>query len=385
MDRWRLLLPAVAALLAAPPCPAPACSLCGNALQQTPTLRQEAAQPSARLILYGPIDNPRGSTTTTLTIEAVLRPDPILAGRKELDLGRYLPVSDPKNPPRFLVFCDVNKDKIDAYRGVPIRSAEGLDYVKKALALDPKDPGGNLDFSFRYLEHPDKEVATDAFLEFLRANDRQLGQVSSKLSPEKLRGWLKDPQTPAERLSLYAFLLGGCGGDADADFLREALVGAGSPDHAPAERTINAYDGYLGGYIHLRPREGWDLTVSVLRDGRKPQLMRLAVVRTVRMYYGWRPKESHDDVLKCLTAMVAQGDLADLAIESLRRWKMWDLTPDVLALYGRKGFDAPILKRAIIRYALCCDDEASKQFAADRRTAEPEVVREVEESLQFEK
>ena len=378
MDRWRLIVPAVLGLLILPPCPAPACSLCGNALQQAPTLRQEAAQPSARVILYGPIENPRGATTTTLTIESVLRSDPIVSGKKELDLGRYLPVSDPKNPPRFLVFCDVNKDKIDAYRGVPIRTAEGLDYIKKALALDPKDPGANLDFYFRYLEHADKEVAFDAFLEFVRANDQQLGQASSKLSADKLRGWLNDPKTPPERLSLYAFLLGGCGGDADADFLREALKDDG-------ERTINAYDGYLGGYIHLRPREGWDLAVTTLRDGRKPLPMRLAVVRAVRMYHGWRPKESRDDVLRCLTAEVAQGELADVAIEDLRRWKMWDLTPDVLALYGRKGFDAPILQRAIIRYAISCDDEASKKFVADRRKAEPEVVREVEESLQFEK
>jgi hypothetical protein len=378
MDRWRLYLPAVIGLLALPPCPAPACSLCGGALQQAPTLRQEAAQASARLILYGPIENPRGSTTTMLTVETVVRSDPILAGRKDLDLGRFLPVSDAKNPPRYLVFCDVNKDKIDAYRGVPIRTAEGLEYVKKALALDPKDPGGNLDFYFRYLENPDKEVAFDAFLEFVRANDKQIGQASSKLSAEKLRGWLKDTQTPPERLSLYAFLLGGCGGDADADFLRECLKDE-------SERTINAYDGYLGGYTHLRPKEGWELTVSILRDGKKPLPMRLAVVRAVRMYHGWRPKENHDDVLKCLSAMVAEGELADIAIEDLRRWKIWDLTADVLSRYGGKGFDAAIVKRAIIRYALCCGDDASQRFVADRRKAEPEVVREVEESLQFEK
>ena len=112
--------------------------------------------------------------------------DPAVAGKKEVDLGRYLPVSDPKNPPHFLVFCDVNDGKIDPYRGVPIAGADGLDYVKKALALDPKKQDGNLDFYFSYLENPDKEVAHDAFLEFARANDLQIGQASSKLSAEKL-------------------------------------------------------------------------------------------------------------------------------------------------------------------------------------------------------
>jgi hypothetical protein len=261
MFRWTWFFLPLAILPALLPCPAPACSLCGGALQQSPTLRQEAAQPNARMILFGPIQNVRGATSTELTIEAALRSDPIIASKKVLDLGRYLP-ADAKNPPRFLVFCDVIKDKVDAYRGIPIRSAEGLEYVKKALALNPKDAAGNLDFYFRYLEHPDKEIAFDAFLEFVRANDQQIGQASGKLSAEKLRGWLKDPQTPPERLSLYAFLLGGCGSDADAAFLTTQLKDDG-------ERTVNAYDGYLGGYIHLRPREGWEKVVSVLRDGRR--------------------------------------------------------------------------------------------------------------------
>jgi hypothetical protein len=105
----------------------------------------------------------------------------------------------------------------------------------------------------------------------------------------------------------------------------------------------------------------------------------------VRMYHGWKPKESRDDVLKSLAAMVAQGELADVAIEDLRRWHMWDLTPDVLALYGKKGFDAPIMQRTIVRYGLSCKEETAAKFIAERRRGEPELVKEVEDSLQFEK
>ncbi len=378
MSRRTLLVSTVLVSLASLAAPVSACSLCGGLLGQAPTLRQEAAQPSARMILFGTLDNPRVSTTTNLAVETVLRSDPIFSVKKELDLGRYLPISDPKNPPHFLVFCDVNNDKIDPYRGVLLAGADGLAYVQKTLTLDPKDPGGNLDFYFRYLENPDKAVAQDAFLEFARANDFQIGQASAKLSAEKLRAWIKDPQTPTERVSLYAFLLGGCGGDADDDFLSAQL-------QDESERSVSVYDGCLGGYIHLRPREGWAKAAAVLRNGRKPLPMRLAVVRTVRMNHGWRPKESHDDVLRCLMAEIAQGELADVAIEDLRRWKMWNLTPDILALWGKKGFDAPIMERAIVRYALSCDDEASKQFIAERRRADTDLVKDVEESLQFEK
>jgi len=110
--------------------------------------------------------------------------------------------------------------------------------------------------------------------------------------------------------------------------------------------------------------------------------LRLAAVRTLRFYHGAQPKESRANVLKGLAAMIIQGELADLAIEDLRSWQMWDLTREVLGLYGKKGYDAPILQRAIIRYALSCKDNASLTFLADRRRLEPDLVKEVEEMLE---
>jgi hypothetical protein len=83
--------------------------------------------------------------------------------------------------------------------------------------------------------------------------------------------------------------------------------------------------------------------------------------------------------------MIVQGELADLAVEDLRQWKLWDLTREVLGLYGKKGYDSPITQRAIVRYALSCpSDHAARSFLAGRRRQEPDLVKEVEESLQFE-
>jgi hypothetical protein len=174
-------------------------------------------------------------------------------------------------------------------------------------------------------------------------------------------------------------LLGGCGGPRDADLLRDLLGQTG-------ERYLNAYDGLLGGYIRLRPAEGWGLALGILGDGRKPLQVRLAVVRLLRFYHGWQPRESRALMLQGLKAMVVQGELADLAVEDLRQWQMWDLTRAVLALYGRKGYDAPIMQRALLRYALSCqDDPAARSFLVERRRQEPDLVKEVEESLEFEK
>jgi hypothetical protein len=379
MLRWILFTLSLAWLLLTVPGPASSCSLCGANLLQVPTFRQEAALETARIIFIGTAEKSDAAAgTTDLRITDVLRSDPFLRDKKVIKLSRYLPV-DRKDPPRYLVFCDVFKDKLDPFRGVPLKSTGAIEYARKVLKLDAKDRTGNLLFFFRYLDNPDIEISRDAFLEFAKATDQDIAQAARKLDPRKLRGWLKHEQTPTERLSVYALLLGACGTDEDARFLQSLLEDT-------RERTINAYDGILGGYIHLRPREGWELAYLLLREGRKPLPIRLAVARTISFFHGAQPKESRGNVLKCLDAMINQAELADIAVEDMRRWKMYDRTRDILALYGKKGYDAPLMQRAIVRYALSCKDDAgARAFLDERRRAEPDLIKEVEESLQFEK
>jgi hypothetical protein len=353
-----------------------ACSLCAN-LQQVPTFRQEAAQPHARIILYGSFKSDKNVTNgTPFHIAAVLRSDPYIEGKTKIIVPKYIPANDEKP---FLLFADVFKDGIDAYRGVPIKTEEGVEYVKKVLKLDPKNKTENLLFFFRYLEHADKEVANDAFMEFAKATDVEIGEVAKKLPADKLRGWLKNSETPPEHIGMYAFLLGACGNKDDADLLKSML-------RDPSDRTTKAFDGILAGYIHLRPEEGWDLALATLKDDKKSFEVRLSVVRMLRFFYLFQPKENKANVLKGMEIMLVRSDLADVAIEDLRRLKLFDLTPEVLGLYGKKGYEGQLMRETIIRYALACkEDNAALKFLTERRKAEPDLVKDVEDALRFEK
>src|SRR5581483_3138600 len=194
-----------------------ACSLCGPQAN-TPTFREDVA--AAKLVVFGTLANPRLSAAvpgaspegaaTDLHVEQVIKSHPILAGRTVLTLPRYVPV-DAKNPPKFLVFCDVANGKLDPYRGSPVRSPDVLPYVTGAAALRPDDPAKLLGYFFRYLDHPDPDVAADAFREFTRAGDADIARAAPHLDPAKLRKLLADPATPPARLALFAYLLGGCG------------------------------------------------------------------------------------------------------------------------------------------------------------------------------
>lgn len=389
MARWIVFLwMALGGLLLGHP-PALACSICGGGLQSGQSFRENAAK--ADLVLLGTLSNPQlkpnadlidASGTTDLIVEKVFKPAGMTAERKVVVLPRYVPV-DAKNPTKFMVFCAVYKDKagqtrIDPYQGFAVPSAAIPEYLQGILALDPRDRMGALLYYFRHLDHADPLIADDAFLEFFKASDQEIGQLAGKLPADKLRRWLQDSKMPVVRVGLYAFLLAACGDDRDASLLRALLDG-------PAERARAALEGILAGYIQLRPREGWQLAQAMLGDRERPFLERMAVVRMLRFYHAWKPEETRVQVLSCQRVALDQGDLADLAIEDLRRWQDWDLTTEVLAQFGKKSHDAPIMRRAILRYALSCPTPEARGFATTVRQADPELVKDVEMSLQFEK
>jgi hypothetical protein len=73
-------------------------------------------------------------------------------------------------------------------------------------------------------------------------------------------------------------------------------------------------------------------------------------------------------------------DLADLAIADLKRFGWWDFTPEILALYDRPK-QTKLMRRLILRYALCSPGDAAKSFVAEIRKIAPQAVAEAEEFL----
>jgi len=68
-----------------------------------------------------------------------------------------------------------------ASRGEPA-SAQVVDYLQKAMALDSSDRIKALLFYFDYLDHRDQKVSTDAYLEFSRASDAESSARSCSTS-----------------------------------------------------------------------------------------------------------------------------------------------------------------------------------------------------------
>ena len=174
-------------------------------------------------------------------------------------------------------------------------------------------------------------------------------------------------------------LLGACGKQADGALLKKLL-------DSESDRYRDAADGLLAGLVSLDPKAGWELLHSIVSDGRKPLSLRIKATGTLRFLNGAKPKESRPEILKAERSMLVQGDLADLAIEDLRSFKLWGLTKEVLSFHGKKGYDTPLLRRAILRYALSAPPTAeSKAFLEARRKDDPMTLKEVERGLAYEK
>jgi len=357
-----------------------ACPFCS---MQGQTLIGDVNQ--ASMVLYGVFTNakldPNGDGTqgtTDLVIEKVIKKNDILGDRKVLTLPRYVPV-DSKSKQKFLVFCDVFKGKIDPYRGVPVPAdSDMVKYLTGALANKDKDIGKRLRFYFDYLDDSDNEVSTDAYKEFANADYKDYREMAKQLPAEKIAKWLQDSSTPAFRLGLYASMLGHCGTGKHALMLRKLL-------DDPEKRVSTGLDGMLAGYAMLDPKNGWEYIHAILKDPSKEFMLRYAALRAVRFFWDSRPDLfDKKSLVDGVCQLLEQSDMADLAIEDLRKWNRWEVDERVLALQNKKSHDATIIRRSILKYALACPDPKAAVVVQDWRKRDPEMVKDAEEMLKLE-
>jgi hypothetical protein len=309
-------------------------------------------------------------------VEKVIKGNPFHA--RVITLNRYIPVPNPKTPSKLVLFLDVNKGIIDPFRGVePTNVRKMVAYLQGASALKDAPVGDRLHYYFKHFNSPEPEVAADAFNEFLRADFKNYKEMAKKLPAEKLAGWLKDPKTPPQKLGLYASLLGLCGKAEHGALLRKLLD---DPD-----KHKFGLDGVMVGYVSLQPMDGWKLVRSLLKDGQQEFLTRYSALRAVRFL-----RENRTDLIskkeleEGLALLLDQGDIADIAIEDLRKWKCWDMTDRILPLFGRESYDIPVVKRSILRFALQSPLASAANFVEAQRSRDPDWVRDTEELLKLE-
>jgi len=105
----------------------------------------------------------------------------------------------------------------------------------------------------------------------------------------------------------------------------------------------------------------------------------------VRFFWDSRPDlVDKKKLVEGVSEILDQSDIADLAIEDLRKWGRWEICDRILALQNKKSHDVPIIRRAILRFALSCPDKKAAAFVEQSRKRDPEMVKDTEELLKLE-
>ena len=339
----------------------------------------------ASMVLYGTFTNAQlngngqEGGTTDLVVEAVIKKHEILGDQKKITLPRYIPPAEKGAKVKFLVFCDVFKGAIDPYRGVPVAADSNMvKYLQGALTCKDKPIGDRLRFYFDYLDDKEPEISNDAYKEFGNADYKDYREMAKHLPAAKIVKWMEDPETPAFRYGLYASMLGHCGTAKDGQVLRKML-------DDPAKRAGSGVDGILAGYFMLEPKQGMNLLEGIMKDTQADFMYRYAALRAARFIWDAMPDSEHRGKLTgSVEQLLSQPDIADLAIEDLRKWSQWNAADQVFKLKGLKSHDVPIIKRSILRFALSCPGPKAAAIVAEWRKADPETVKDMEELIKLE-
>jgi hypothetical protein len=360
---------------------AAACPLCNPT---GTSFANEIAQ--ADFILYGTLSNPRGEDlrkgTTDMAIDVIIKSHDMVKGKKEITIPRYV-VPTAKNV-KYLIFFNVVDGKLDPYRGEEVPADSNLPkYLQGAIDVRSKDMATRLRYFFNYLEDKDVIISQDAYNEFAVADYKEVREVAEKLPAETLLKWIKDPNTRGSRFGLYGLMIGHCGKPEHAKALRELLN--------DKERSFSSgLDGVLAGYIMLDPKGGWEYLTSLVKgDSEFP--VKYAALRTARVFWEYRTDiVPHKQVLEIMKTLMDQPDIADMPIEDLRKWKVWDLTPQVLGYAAKESHNTiPINNRAILKFAIAASwadpkNTAAASFVTDARKKDARRVEFLEELLKDE-
>lgn len=238
---------------------------------------------------------------------------------------------------------------------VPITETS-LKYIK-ALPKSDESWESRLGYFVQNLESPDERVAEDAYDGVVIAPFAEMKKVSAKLPREKLRQWIANKKTSEGRISQYGLMLGICGTEDDATFLRDFIK---NPVEKEGLRLGIA--GVMSGYLLLKGDEGLKLLEDTkLKPGKTTDFHEsYSALQAVRFAWDNVGTIKKDRLIQAMTLLLDDPIFADLVVNDFVRWKYWAVQDKLMAFYDKKEFDSPVFKRAVARYMIGCSKDTKE-------------------------
>jgi hypothetical protein len=138
--------------------------------------------------------------------------------------------------------------------------------------------------------------------------------------------------------------------------------------------------------VLLEPNTAWNEVVNLAEQKDLPFLFSYSAFSAIRMIGNER--QDVCDRKKCTAAMVRvlnRPDVADFAVDTLRKWQRWECAELILELPGKAEYKAPVIWKTVLCFALQCPTVRTANYVDAQRKLDPERVADMEELLRIEK
>lgn len=341
-----------------------ACPACGPVLQPTWSERLEKSD-AAALVQW--VSATRGSddgktpASSTFEITQIARDaDKLLKKGQRIVVPKYV-----EGEVGNLYFLwGQKKDAAIVWKPAKEVSETAYHYITQAPSSELTGPK-RLRFFLKFFEFPDELIATDAYIEFAKAEYKDVKAIADAMDRKKIRKWLADPNTIPSRIGLYGLMLGLCGTKEDIPFLEKQIVSL-------KEEFRIGVDGVIAGYLMLVGEKGMDLVDRTkLKDPKTPQSETYSAVQAIRIIWTYGDGAIGKQRLKqSMRLLIERPDFIEMAIVDLARWKDWSVQDRLMELYGKKDYDASSIKRSIIRFLMASAADVPK----GKKSPEPQHV-----------
>ncbi|HYV37061.1 MAG TPA: hypothetical protein VE988_15245 [Gemmataceae bacterium] len=297
-------------------------------------------------------------------VAQVLRDHPARVGQKVLPLNQK--VSNRAPNALWIVTLSAKDGKLEFTARFGGSNALVV-YFDEILRL-PNDRAVQSRFFSNHLDHPDDQIANDAFLEM---DNHHIDSAWAKqfLAP-KLAKWLQDPLVDNHRFELYVRLLAKCGDPKTHGDLLGALFDDPKSGMWRSTEAVFAY-------LKFQPNQAWVYIQKVLNNRKEEHLaQRVRLLQLVCSCYN-HPEYglNKQQVLQGMGIMLDDPETAEIAVYFVRELKAWEMTDRVLALNSQKSHDRQGVHVAILEFALANPSPRAAEFVKERWQRDPELFR----------
>ncbi|MEM8678213.1 MAG: hypothetical protein AAGF97_02555 [Planctomycetota bacterium] len=242
-------------------------------------------------------------------------------------------------------------------------------YVQQILPLSQQE---RLAVCLQHLEDDDKVIQQDAYAEFARAPYDLVMGLRDRLDRQQLRAWIADENVAPGHRMLYFTLLGICGTQEDANYLKRLIQSEREEDRV-------GLDALIACYLTLTGEPGLPLIEERFLGNRDAEYKEVfSAIQALRFHGNQAEQIPKSALLPRLRPVLKRPDLASLVLPDLARWEDWSIIEAVQQLFLDADPEAFQLRVPALNYLQACPLPEAAAAIDYLREQQPRAVEQAE-------